>query len=291
MEALVPLDVEREIFETAAMQHPTLIPTLLRVCHRVHTWIEPVLYRVLVLSNLKATCLPAARSKSPTFLKSAVRHVLFSASAAETIKDALRECTGIISLFIDGELNFNTLPFVEKMRPRKLDLSVPEANDAAAQWAKSMLMHSLFLSVTHLELYRDPSRHPGVQGDDQHWKDSWSLLATLPALTHLCLSLDLSRQILRPALAECPRLSVGITAFWSSYNTDIGDASEFAQEVSTIIDPRIVVMVVDDYEEDWKTGACGGKDFWERAEEFVVRKLKGEIEKTCHLLDDHATTS
>ncbi|KAJ6592363.1 hypothetical protein B0H19DRAFT_5072 [Mycena capillaripes] len=34
----LPLDLEREIFETAAIANSKLIPTLLLVCHRVHTW-------------------------------------------------------------------------------------------------------------------------------------------------------------------------------------------------------------------------------------------------------------
>jgi hypothetical protein len=38
VEPFLPVELEREIFETAAMRHPKLIPTLLRVCHRVHVW-------------------------------------------------------------------------------------------------------------------------------------------------------------------------------------------------------------------------------------------------------------
>jgi hypothetical protein len=33
-----PLELEREIFETTALRHPGAIPTLLRLCHRVHIW-------------------------------------------------------------------------------------------------------------------------------------------------------------------------------------------------------------------------------------------------------------
>jgi hypothetical protein len=34
--ALLPLELEREIFETAAIRDPKVIPTLLQVCHWVH---------------------------------------------------------------------------------------------------------------------------------------------------------------------------------------------------------------------------------------------------------------
>ncbi|KAJ7918208.1 hypothetical protein B0H13DRAFT_1869686 [Mycena leptocephala] len=51
VEPTLPLDLEREIFELAARQYPTSIPSYLRVCQRVHTWLEPFLYRVLNLDN------------------------------------------------------------------------------------------------------------------------------------------------------------------------------------------------------------------------------------------------
>ncbi|KAJ7860226.1 hypothetical protein B0H14DRAFT_2745128 [Mycena olivaceomarginata] len=48
-EPTLPLDLEREIFELSGRQYPTSIPSFLRVCHRVHTWLEPFLYRVMNL--------------------------------------------------------------------------------------------------------------------------------------------------------------------------------------------------------------------------------------------------
>ncbi|KAJ7831385.1 hypothetical protein B0H14DRAFT_2804782 [Mycena olivaceomarginata] len=50
-EPTLSLDLEREIFELSARQYPTSIPSFLRVCHRVHTWLEPFLYRVLNLDD------------------------------------------------------------------------------------------------------------------------------------------------------------------------------------------------------------------------------------------------
>ncbi|KAF7363041.1 hypothetical protein MVEN_00655900 [Mycena venus] len=50
-EPTLPLDLEREIFELAARQYPSSIPSFLRVCHRVHTWLESFLYHVLDLDD------------------------------------------------------------------------------------------------------------------------------------------------------------------------------------------------------------------------------------------------
>ncbi|KAF8212640.1 hypothetical protein K438DRAFT_2009980 [Mycena galopus ATCC 62051] len=233
--------------------------------------VHPLLYRVLILnSTASESYLSAIQSKSPEFLCMAVRHVLLVASMPETINNALLECTGIESLMVQGEWQPHLLPILNKTRPRKLNLSV---QDDGSQWAKSTLNQPLFLSLTHLEIFTDPSE----QADGEHWDDWWSGLAALPALTHLCLSEELSNDILRPALAECPRLIVAINAFWMPVDAGSLFAAGYAQDL-TIEDSRIVVMLVEDCKKDWKTGAGGGEDFWARAEKFVARKRRGEIE-------------
>ncbi|KAJ6458046.1 hypothetical protein C8R47DRAFT_167150 [Mycena vitilis] len=143
----------------------------------------------------------------------------------------------------------------------------------------STLQRPFFRCVTHLDLY--------LQGgaDDPAlplWHE-WSHLASLPALSHLSLSRRLHNNVLPQAVAACPRLSVAVAAFWESHEG--GDAAEFAR-LCTIRDPRFVVMVVPNYEADWKTGARGGADFWVRAEEFIALKRRGEIEAACHLLEE-----
>ncbi|KAJ6493443.1 hypothetical protein C8R45DRAFT_989791 [Mycena sanguinolenta] len=271
MDPLLPPELESEIFETAATRNPNSIPILLLVCRRVHAWIEPLLYRVLFISRSTAPFLPAVEAKSPTFLRNAVRHVYFSVTATDTIKRVLLECTGIISLFIDQDLDFDLLPILANVRAQNLRFWAPRSLNL-------LNSHPMFQSVTHLEVYQD-------SGDGSTW-DEWSWLPTLPALTHLCLSEELSRDILQSALAECPRLVVAITAFWDADQNEI--ASEFAQAV-TIADPRIVVMVAVNYKADWKTGVCDGADFWTRADAFVTSKRKGEIESTNLTLDFQRT--
>ncbi|KAF7362822.1 hypothetical protein MVEN_00632000 [Mycena venus] len=285
MEPVFPPELEREIFETAAVRDPDLIPTLLRVCHRVHAWVEPLLYRVLIIPDSITPQLAAVQSKPTPFLQNAVRHVLIVYISSdyrrkEMFNELLSNLSGIISLFLDGYIEPDILPVLDKMRLQKLNLSVPDS--PGSQWARLTLTHSLFLSVTHLELYWDPD-------EDQHisWED-WSHLATLAALTHLCLSKALSVDILQPTVTNCPRLVVVITAFWSS--ADAWCASAFAQAL-TITDPRIVVLVVGDFKEDWEAGARRGEDFWTRAEAFVVRKHKGEIERNCYLCEESTTGS
>ncbi|KAF7350618.1 hypothetical protein MSAN_01621900 [Mycena sanguinolenta] len=160
-------------------------------------------------------------------------------------------------------------------RRTKLYLVAPHD---VSSWA-TVATHSLFHSVTHLELYRNENGQLG-------WRE-WSPLATLPALTHLCLTRFLSEAILQSALANCPGLTIAITAFWAEFVSTPEEALEWARTFAqglTFTDPRIVVTVVLDHIDDWEKGARGGDDYWERADIFLQRKRMGEIESTCYLL-------
>jgi hypothetical protein len=264
---------------------PKLIPTLLQVCHRVHAWqvherwldagvatdlnvyrVEPLLYRVLLLENFSDPQVSAVEHKSPSFLHNSVRHLFFSTDTSiwELIQERLLGCPRIISLFILGPWKPEFLLVLEKLRPQKLYLSVPLST---SEWAQSTLNQSLFLSITQLELFRGDDYDNGTT-----WED-WAQLATLPSLTHLCLSEPLARDILSPSVIACPRLVVAIGSFGDSDQTS---AREFAQGL-TISDPRLVIMALLIYKEDWEISAQGGDDFWSRAEGFVARKRRGKL--------------
>ncbi|KAF8647849.1 hypothetical protein AX16_006517 [Volvariella volvacea WC 439] len=51
LEPWFPPEIEREIFELAAMSNLRYAPTLVRVARRVRVWIEPMLYRVIVKAD------------------------------------------------------------------------------------------------------------------------------------------------------------------------------------------------------------------------------------------------
>ncbi|KAJ6546090.1 hypothetical protein DFH09DRAFT_1367520 [Mycena vulgaris] len=74
----LPMELERYIFELVAHFHPEMTPSLLRVAHRVHLWIEPLLYTVLALTTPARTeaLLEAVAAKPAPFLDAAVRRVL-----------------------------------------------------------------------------------------------------------------------------------------------------------------------------------------------------------------------
>ncbi|KAJ7617594.1 hypothetical protein DFH06DRAFT_100398 [Mycena polygramma] len=267
----LPPELEREIFEIAAVLYRNLVPTLLLVCRRVHAWIEPLLYRVL--SFMDSSILLAAQNKSAEFLQNAVRHVFLLRSSPDTENDLIRKCAGATNVYITVAADLDLLLILDTMRLEKLSFFF------GLQSPLSTLQRLLFRSVTHLELY--------CQADSLDplplvWQE-WSHIGSLPAVSHLCLSPRFHNDVLPHALAACPRISIVIAAFW--FPSEESDAVELAGS-ATIRDDRCVVMVIQNYQTDWEIGARGGADSWVRAEEFISRKRRGEIEGGCYLYEE-----
>ncbi|KAF7367965.1 hypothetical protein MSAN_00861700 [Mycena sanguinolenta] len=275
-----PPELEREIFEVTAALFPAFIPTLLRVCQRVHVWIEPLLYRVLMISSsgINSTQMLNLVDSKASILQNGVRHMYIqtfhTGGSIDTYKNLLAACSRCMNLAIDGQVEGEFVGVLDKMRPRALAFTVPEGFFAPDSRG---FTHPLFLSVTHLDLYH------GV-GLESNW-EPWSGLASLPALTHLALSHPIAGGILSRVVAECPRLSivaVPMFAWEQEIAVDLAGNLGFS-------DARVAVIVLSEaYEVDWELGARGGDDFWARAQTFINLKRGGQIEASCYLLDESA---
>ncbi|KAJ7673883.1 hypothetical protein DFH06DRAFT_751024 [Mycena polygramma] len=270
----LPPELEQEIFETTAVRHRSAIPALLRVCHRVHAWVEPLLYRVLSPSSPDSIL--AAQTKSAEFLRRSVRHVFFEkgwrCTEWETPKDLLLKSSGTIDLYVQGDFDLEVIDILDHMRLQKLAFLADNV-----LWKPSFLQRPLFLYVTHLELFK-----PSLPLVAPVWQD-WCHLGSLPALTHLSLSEPFHTQVLPGAIADCRLLSVAVLAFWAEYQH--AEAAVLAENLA-VNDPRVVVMVTVSYIADWEIGARGGDDLWIRAEQFISRKRRGEIKANCYFLNE-----
>jgi hypothetical protein len=51
-------------------------------------------------------------------------------------------------------------------------------------------------------------------------------------------------------------------------------------------DPRFVMLVLPlvDSLADWQRGILGGSDFWARAENFIAKRMSGEVGCDSHIL-------
>ncbi|KAJ7465970.1 hypothetical protein FB451DRAFT_1138083 [Mycena latifolia] len=273
-----PRELEREIFEMAALMHPGQIPTLLRVASRVLLWTEPVLYRVVRVDKYvpySRGLLNAIKSKPPSFLQGAVRHLLLRHTPFWTADEGtvvLKMCTGVVNLAIFGRLsNPSILPILANMRVQRLCVSLI---DLFGENMVVDLTHPLFEFITHLDVLD--------VADDDDVILMCSRIPVLPALTHLCLNGQVLWHAVDALLAECPRLGL-LANFW---HRDLAlFAYQYAQD-TPVHDPRFVVGLYEDYNSDWEAGAKGLPDFWSRADDFVARKRNGAIEAGCYWLEN-----
>ncbi|KAJ7082028.1 hypothetical protein B0H15DRAFT_853204 [Mycena belliarum] len=266
-----PAELEREIFQMAAGSNATSIPPLLLVCHRVHIWIEPFLYRVLFLNSDAAVegIAAALQSKPAVFFEKAVRHmwlVSFSREARDTAAALLALLPRIESLFIvEAEHNLTDPALLSSLGDKCTRLGLV-LHARRRTYLQTPVAKMLCPRLTHLILHDAD----GTYGAPH--------FAALPALTHLCLAQKADWRIVAAVLAACPRLHVLVRLWFQRKDAE-------AEHTCTIDDSRFVVMCAwGNFRADWERGVRGGDDLWARAERFIERKLRGELEQSDYLL-------
>ncbi|KAJ7248027.1 hypothetical protein C8J57DRAFT_1358626 [Mycena rebaudengoi] len=263
LEPRLPPELEREIFTRAAISHPETIPVLLPVARRVLIWIEPLLYRVARVSvNWNRDTFPGApftsatlKAKPPSFFHTAIRHVLVDEPPERLppgFVDILANCTQIVSF---AALRNVTppwlLPILERVKPQRLTISLSRL----FQGRTSDLANPLFTSLTHLDLFTDFRTMDG----DVHC--DFSLLPEIAA------------HRIQTILADCRNLRVLADLFPPHRRA----AALAVASNPPPTDRRFVVVPWKNHWADWGLGTRGGADFWARADDFIARKMRGEI--------------
>ncbi|KAJ7744290.1 hypothetical protein DFH07DRAFT_943068 [Mycena maculata] len=285
----VPPDLERDIFETAAEINPEGIPSLLLVCHRVHTWcrvrllgsfltvaelatrIEKIQYRTFICdhdfsgssSNLLLKAIQS-KSKPPSFFHGHVRHLFVRGGrwTESELNNVLSTCGGIQSLVFLRGVTASLLPSLGAMKLRRLGLYLEEL---FLGMDSINLAHPAFSFITHFEIFGGMENifgsFPGF---------SWSLLALLPCLAHFALDELNNLAVTTELFANCKKFEVGVSMypFESDFEND---------DLLSIDDARF-------YSADWLLGTRGGRDFWARAVTFVAKKRRGEIKPGVRLV-------
>ncbi|KAJ7136574.1 hypothetical protein C8R44DRAFT_359975 [Mycena epipterygia] len=262
-----PAELEREIFETAALKYPAIIPSLLIVARRVLAWIEPLLYKTIVIrTSWSWPRLPGIDSKlsaAPDFMRDNVRHLLcYSGHPISTLHDILSVCASI------ERLALYDYPRYESIVPHLAALSgLQRLNIRLGHQRINILRNSVSSTITHLDLL------DGLEPGDLHY---WMDLTLLPALIHVSLHNHHSPQILVQVLQGRQKLHALVN--FCSY------ARPFVKDLSdklSIDDPRFVLMqylVPEERILDWTVGANEGHDFWNRADFFIAKRRRGEID-------------
>ncbi|KAJ6450432.1 hypothetical protein C8R47DRAFT_1171068 [Mycena vitilis] len=216
--------------------------------------LEPLLYRALHTGDWCSPLMLAIQTKSEGFLRNT--------------------CSGVVNLYVKGQSPPESLPVCANTRLQRLGLVISPAD---SELPRPTFELRVFLSITHLDLILEDAPKTRRSG----WQD-WSALVALPALTHLCLSY-FPRAVLLRVAGECSSLSVLVATFWGSA---IRRSAIALTQALVTSDLRIVKMMVPNPRVDWATGARGGDDFWLRAEAFIAKKRRGEIDESCYLLDN-----
>ncbi|KAJ7131428.1 hypothetical protein C8R44DRAFT_978281 [Mycena epipterygia] len=273
MNAFLPPELEREIFEKTALLYPKTIPGLLLVAHRVFTWIHPILYRTLLIKTSSPPLSAFMRimrtmPANSSFFRNSVQNLFVHQTPwlAAELNLILASCPGITN-FVMMSTNPSVLPWLENLRLERLAISLAQLFDNGC--LLNNLTHPVFVHTTHLDLF-DYVHNERAR--------AWPTLALLPALTHLCLHSCVHRVQLRGVLAECTRLQVLVNMHTTPERE--WELADICGKLA-IDDPRFVLIALDisinAYARDWEAGRHGKKDFWALADAFVAKKRSGEI--------------
>ncbi|KAJ7778917.1 hypothetical protein B0H16DRAFT_1683228 [Mycena metata] len=252
-----PPELEREIFEIAAL-HPSTIPSLLLVSRRVYEWIESIRYQTVTTNGELSSCrfrslrrVIQSQTKPRGFFADRVQHLFAENIEPEELETVLSVCTGIRSLAILTSADPPSSPTLALLRPHRLHIPIRLVLDTCT----SPTPHPMFTSLTHIDLFHD-------HGHDINY------LASLPALTHLAMLKSSSQAA--DILARCRALKLLVDMHLHQPGSNYLRSND---------DVRFVLIVVsdDEYTTDWVTGARGGIDFWARGDMFVAKKRRGEI--------------
>ncbi|KAJ7677798.1 hypothetical protein DFH06DRAFT_560978 [Mycena polygramma] len=265
---IFPPELERDILEAAAELYPETIPDLLLVCHRVYECqIVRIKHKTVAADGEKGsypfrTLLRAisSDSKPASFFHAHVKYLFIRDTVAdeEALLDALSACKGIQSLaLLHRKLPLSISLSLGAVRPRRLAVHLKSLSDCID------LCRPMFALVTHLTVLDGFIFDSAAEG--------WTpFLAQLPSLTHLALHYGF--HVLADLLESCEKLQVLVFL----HRIPAGQR----MYLNSVEDPRFVFMAlpIDDQVDDWVLGTRGGNDVWARADAFVAKKLRGEIE-------------
>ncbi|KAJ6521621.1 hypothetical protein DFH09DRAFT_1424685 [Mycena vulgaris] len=109
----LPPELEQHIFELAAISRPACIPTLMLVARRVKHWVEPLLYRTVVIGFQPIPDLPGGgnpyafadmvRTSSLALLRDKTRNLMLCGNSTEETQTYLALFPRIQNLWLTSD--------------------------------------------------------------------------------------------------------------------------------------------------------------------------------------------
>ncbi|KAF7303463.1 hypothetical protein MIND_00575100 [Mycena indigotica] len=292
----LPEDLEREIFIRAALADTrgTHIPRLLRVAKRVHSWLEPYLYRVLLLLDYTDNAKFIAdrlTSKPPHIWRDGPRHLFLAlgddSPNVTVMRELLSACPRLedINFYPPDDQPGVFLPALRGMEElRQLSTELAALFDRTRGISSIDLTGPGFAALTHLMLFDDL---PFVtEFEATHLSTQ---LALLPALTHLALVGTIQKHLVIAILTTCDatlRVLVNRRPDLRRHTVQ----TMYERELSGVTDVRLVIMPFGVWVGEWEDAARGVKDdFWVEAEQFVAQKRQKQIDADTFWTDENMT--
>ncbi|KAJ7343715.1 hypothetical protein DFH08DRAFT_1081185 [Mycena albidolilacea] len=274
-DGLLPVELERSIFELAAFLHPECALALMMVAQRAQIWIKPFLFRTLTVDvrtprpGFRRLSLGAAGNlvdSEPLALRQHTRHLCFvdlhhTDSPRSVVEGLLSTCGSTVDLTFISTTDRFWVP------DRDVLQTLPLQRLSFCYESIYPVGHSIFRNanrsiyplVTHFDLHNCNSSH----------FMTWKVLAQMPRLTHFSTPNVKSARASEfgQVLRVCKRLEVLVLRYGVQENLDKDQT--YAQAID---DPRFVMLVVPDRVVDWEAGRRGGEDYWARASAIVEKR-------------------
>ncbi|KAJ7925540.1 hypothetical protein B0H13DRAFT_1974658 [Mycena leptocephala] len=264
----LPPELEQIVFEFAALSHPTTIPKFMQVASRIKIWVEPLLYRTVLVCtrqarrtsrSLQIPGFPACpvSTKPRVFLQQSVKHLFLDESVfeleADTVQTVLSVCTRVVNLFVSCLSSTQALDLLAGFQClRRLTIDVSDFMSVCAIDGTAFL-HTL----THLQLHN-----------------------TTSCLTHVAFDSQLPHGGFYTALCSRARFQCIVCLNLEAY--EIEAVAPLAED-----DDRFVCIEQNiPFREDWLRETDGGQDFWAVAEAFIAAKRAGNVDSDEYSICD-----
>ncbi|KAF7354180.1 hypothetical protein MVEN_01105700 [Mycena venus] len=278
-----PPELEREIFQIAALAHQRTIPTLMLVAARVKHWVEPLLYRIIVLCYptghaphyaSKVLGLPifsiqillrVIATKSPEFLRKSVRHLFLDIPIEPSIQNTIwTVCSGVVNLYIDPPL---AVVMGGLQHLRRLTLWVSEF----VKCCSVASTRPLLANVTHLALI-------GGLISAEYTRKLLPCLSLMVGLTHISLG-SISGYGSRMHTTLCAKANLQCILF--SIPTDDWEDELQTAHPALLDDSRFLCLRGErSCAENWLLGADTGEDYWTLADTFLRARREGKVDRS-----------
>ncbi|KAJ7167955.1 hypothetical protein C8R46DRAFT_1094577 [Mycena filopes] len=287
----LPPELERVIFEFAAITHRTSIPTFMRVCWRVKQWVEPLLYEVVFVTSpfvnhvRQMQGIPvmpvevfihAIATKPHSFFAASVRHLfLQSYLESATVSTIFAACSSLTHLYYtpyDHDPRAHLLALESLHHLEQVAFFVTDLFPRTLDWTRPMFQH-----LTHLELLDTPTALALGTG------------MALPArLTHIALHPASVPQYttLRTWLRSTTHGQLVCILFLVGGPVSRSRLTEVAVADD---DERFMFMGQTGDRGDWLRVATGAGGYWVLAEAFITAKRRGRVHRSLRGLDQHGS--